>query len=169
MSRLSDTLQRTIDELGVTAAHLERSSDLPAMSIKSIFNGSHPRADRFDKLLSSIASLHLRVDLLIAYILDDTPATYTSAVETVLRAHLQPLLLHRKGPISTTAIVQELITTRPLSTATLARTVLDQMRHRLDAGDTILADWLAATGTLLTAIHLPNLSAAGDAQHPRVI
>jgi hypothetical protein len=155
MSRLSDTLQRTLDELNLAAAQLERNAELPAMTLAHIRKGSHPRADRFDKLLSSIASLHLRVDLLIAYILDDTPAAYTPDIELVLRTHLTDLLRSKEGTICTASIVQELSTTRPLSTATLARQVLDQMRHRLDAGDTILADWLADTGTLLTAIHLP--------------
>jgi hypothetical protein len=155
MSRLSDTLQRTLDELNISAAHLERQAALPAMSIKNIFNGSHPRADRFDKLLGSIATLSLRVDLLIAYILDDTPDTYTPSVESVLRGHLHTLLLAQEGPISTDTILQEVSPTRPLSTATKARQVLDQMRLRLDEGDTTLADWLADTGTLLAAVHLP--------------
>ena len=163
MSRLSDTLQRTLDELQLSAAQLERSSELPAMSIKNIFNGSHPRSDRFDKLLSSIPSLHHQVELLIAYVLDDSPSTYTPGLEIVLKEHLltQLRLTHH----SSTSIIQEDVTpyivssspTRPLTSATKARLVLDQMRLRLDAGDTILADWLADTGTLLTA---PHLSAA---------
>lgn len=160
MSRLADTLQRVLDELKFSAAHVERQAELPAMSVKNIFKGSHPRADRFDKLLRTISSLPLRVDLLIAYILDDTPDTYTPAIEAVLREHLHTILKAKEGPISTASIVQELSTSRPLSTATKARQVLDQMRQRLDEGDTTLADWLADTGTLLTAVHLPAESAS---------
>ena len=155
MSRLSDTLQRTLDELNLSAAQLERNADLPAMTLAHIRKGSHPRSDRFDKLLGSIATLSLRVELLIAYVLDDTPDTYTPALEAVLRQHLHTLLQAQEGPVSSSTIIQGLASVRPLSTATKARLVLDQMRTRLDEGDIILADWLADTGTLLAGIHLP--------------
>lgn len=158
MSRLSDTLQRTLDELKYSAAYLERQAELPAMSIKNIFNGAHPRADRFDKLLGAIASLTLRVELLIAYTLDDTPESYTPAMESVLRDHLYAVLKSTTETTITDNIVQEVAANRPLSTATKARQVLDDMRKRLDAGDIILADWLADTGVLLTAPHLPAQS-----------
>ena len=155
MSRLADTLQRTLDQLGLPAAHLERSADLPPMSVKNIYKGSHPRADRFEKLLSAIASLSHRVDLLIAYILDDTPASYAPDLEHLLRDQLYSLL-RAKQTTPGASIVQEAVAiARPLSAASRARQVLAGMARRLDEGDTVLADWLADTGELLTVAHLP--------------
>lgn len=156
MSRLSDTLQRTLDELQFTAAHLERQSSLPAMSIKSIYNGSHPRCDRFDRLLQAIPGLTHRVELVIAYTLDDTPESYREAVEAILRAHLYEWLhIATSEPAVTTLREAATATSRAISNATKARKVLADMGRRLDAGDTMLADWLADTGELLTAAHLP--------------
>lgn len=156
MSRLSDTLQRTLDELQQTAAGLERRAELPAMSIKNFFNGSHPRSDRFDRLLQAIPGLTHRTELLIAYILDDCPAAYTAAIEAILRDHLYAWLHARQAAPDTASIVQEItLLARPLSTATLARQVLTAMAQRLDEGDTLLAEWLADTGQLLTSAHLP--------------
>lgn len=140
MSRLSHTLKRTLDELQQTAAGLERRAELPAMSIKNIFNGSHPRSDRFDRLLQAIPSLTHRTELLIAYIVDDCPAAFAAGVGAVLRNHLNPWLQARQASPDT---------------ATLASRILVAMALRLDAGDTLLAGWLADTGRLLTNAHLP--------------
>ncbi len=156
MSRLSDTLQRTIDELQTSAAHIERTASLPAMSIKNIYNGSHPRCDRFDRLLQAIPGLTHRVELVIAYTLDDTPESYRDAVETILRTHLYDWLhIATSEPDSTTLRETATAASRAVSNATKARKVLADMGKRLDQGDTMLADWLADTGDLLTAPHLP--------------
>ncbi len=163
MSRLSDTLQRTLDEIPSSAAALERRAELPAMSIKNIFNGSHPRSDRFDQLLKAIPGLTHRTELLIAYILDDCPDTYTAATEAILRDHLYSWLQSRQSSPDTASIVQEItLLARPLSTATLARQVLTAMAQRLDEGDTLLAEWLADTGQLLTSAHLPATDPAPE-------
>jgi hypothetical protein len=152
MSRLADTLQRTLDELQFTAAHVERTADLPAMSLSHIRKGSHPRSDRFDRLLQAIPGLTHRIELLIAYILDDCPAAYVTSLEAILRDHLYPWLQARQAAPDNASIVQEVsLLARPLSTATLARQVLTAMAQRLDEEDTLLAEWLADTGQLLTA------------------
>lgn len=156
MSRLSDCLQRTLDELQIPAAHLERSASLPAMALTHMRKGSHPRCDRFDRLLQAIPGLTHRVELVIAYTLDDTPESYREAVEAILRAHLYEWLhVATSEPTVTTLRESATATSRAISNATKARQVLADMGRRLDAGDTMLADWLADTGELLTAAHLP--------------
>lgn len=158
MSRLSDTLQRTLDECRLTAAQLERSAGLPAMSVKSIHNGCHPRADRFAKLLSALPSLSDQVELLIAYTLDDSPETFTADLEQVLRLHLYEAarISHHITDDAPAVLRESAARNRPASIATRAREVLGAMHRRLDDGDTILAEWLADTGELLAAPHLSS-------------
>lgn len=157
MSRLSDTLQRTLDEHHRTAAQLERDAGLPAMSVKSIYNGSHPRADRFAKLLAALPSLSDQVELLIAYTLDDTPAPFCPDLEAVLRLHLyEAARCSRQLDETAAAILREDTPRRPAHAATRAREVLEAMARRLDQGDTLLAEWLADTGELLAAPHLSS-------------
>jgi nitric oxide reductase activation protein len=153
MSRLSEQLQLALDQLDLTARSLEARADLPHMTVSGISSGRHPRTERFEKLLAAIPSLEHRCKLLIAYVLDDAPESHCPAIEQILSEHL---LAWHQAHGTEDGVVQELPTRsyRPRSDASLARTVLDTMRHAIDSGDSELAHWLATTGQLLTAPHL---------------
>lgn len=120
-------------------------------------DNAHPRTERFEKLLAAIPRLDLRLSLLIAYTLDDTPESHRPAVEAVLNEHLMVWhQTHNPTEAEASAIVVEEATVyriRP-SAASQARQVLDAMRQAIDEGDTDLTHWLATTGQLLLAPHL---------------
>ena len=94
--------------------------------------------------------------MLIAYTLDDSPETFTADLEQVLRLHLYEAarISHDITDDAPAVLRESDARNRPVSIATRAREVLDAMHRRLDDGDTILAEWLADTGELLTAAHL---------------
>jgi nitric oxide reductase activation protein len=153
MSRLSTHLQLVLDEIPMTARALEQRAGLPTMTVRGIMDNAHPRTERFEKLLAAIPSIEHRCKLLIAYVLDDAPESHCPAIEQILSEHL---LAWHQAHGTEDGVVQELPTRsyRPRSDASLARTVLDTMRHAIDSGDSELAHWLATTGQLLTAPHL---------------
>ena len=153
MSRLSETLQITLDQLSLSGRGLEQRGELPAMTVGGIMEGRHPRTERFEKLLAAIPSLEHRCKLLIAYVLDDAPETQCPAIEQILNEHL---LAWHQAHGTKDGVVQDLPTRsyRPRSDASLARSVLDAMRQAIDSGDSDLTHWLATTGQLLTTPHL---------------
>jgi hypothetical protein len=157
MSRLSTHLQLALDELKCSARSLEQRAGLPPMTVRGIMDNAHPRTERFEKLLSAIPRLDLRLSLLIAYTLDDTPESQRPAVEAVLNEHL--MVWHQTHnptegeAIATIAEEATVYRIRP-SAASQARQVVDAMRQAIDEGDTDLTNWLATTGQLLLAPHL---------------
>lgn len=155
MSRLSEQLQLALDQLDLTARSLEARADLPHMTVSGISSGRHPRTERFEKLLAAIPSLEHRCRLLIAYVLDDAPETHCPALEQILNEHLLAWHQAHGQPVG---LVQEIapIGYKPQrSNATIAREVLEAMRTAIDCGDSELTHWLATTGRLLSAPHLP--------------
>ena len=157
MSRLAEQIQLTLDELGLPARTLEVRAGLPHMTVRGIVEGSHPRSERFDRLLAAIPRLDLRISLVTAYILDDCPASEVGAVEAILREHLMGWHTLHDVPVTSSAVVSEPEATYRAtpSKAALARVVLDKLRAAVDNGDSELSHWLATTGNLLTTPHLP--------------
>jgi hypothetical protein len=154
--------------MGISARALERHAKLPPMTMGLIKQGSHPRSDRFDRLLQAIPGITHRTELLIAYVLDDCPAAYTAATEAILREHLFPWLQARQADPDTTSRLDDAAPRcLPLSTATLARQVLSAMAQRLVESDARLADWLADPGQLLTAAHLPAKPLSPKSKRPQ--
>jgi hypothetical protein len=155
MSRLSTHLQLVLDEIPMTARALEQRAGLPTMTVRGIMDNAHPRTERFEKLLAAIPSLEHRCRLLIAYVLDDAPETHCPALEQILNEHLLAWHQAHGQPVG---LVQEIapIGYKPQrSNATIAREVLEAMRTAIDNGDSELTHWLATTGRLLSAPHLP--------------
>ena len=138
MSRLSDRLQQVLDQLGSTASALERSAELPAMTIAHMLRGVHPRSERFSKLLAVIPEPAAH-DLLVAYLLDDCPERWVPHVQ--IRMKGSPNEAATELPLNGNDTVGR-------TPATQARRVLDEMRSAIDSGDTELAKWLATTGQL---------------------
>ena len=143
----------------MSARGLEQRASLPSMTVRGIFDESHPRTERFERLLAAIPRLDLRIDLLIAYILDDTPESQRPGVEAVLREHL--LAWHQAHSTEATSpdhVAEVAPPYRlPLSDVALARAVIDALSRAIADGDQELTHWLATTGQLLTQPRLnPN-------------
>lgn len=115
------------------------------MTISGIIKqGAHPRAERMAKLLAAVPHDTAR-ELLTAYLLDDCPTDWVDRVTILVEA----------SDTSDSKLQEPTTSYRvQLSTAGLARQILAQMSAALDAGDTLLADWLATTGRLLVSPHL---------------
>jgi hypothetical protein len=156
MSRLSECLQLTLDELKLSGRGLEQAAGMPAMTVGGIMEGRHPRSERFDKLLAAIPRLDLRIRLITAYVLDDAPPSEVPALEAILQEHL--IIWHQQHDptVDDTRVAEPETAYRiTLSTAAQARLILDRLRAAVDAGDSELSHWLATTGHLLTSPHLP--------------
>jgi hypothetical protein len=151
MSRLSDCLALTLDALNLPAVELERLAELPLATLAHIKKGSHPRPDRFDRILAAIPSLQHRVNLAIAYVLDDSPAQLSEALEDILRGHLSAWLTehgHTDTAQPQTLREQAAAYGARLSQSARARKVLADMLTRVEGGDLLLTEWLADTGEL---------------------
>ena len=156
MSRLSECLQLTLDELKLSGRGLEQAAGMPAMTVGGIMEGRHPRSERFDKLLAAIPRLDLRLRLITAYVLDDAPPSEVPALEAILQEHLLTWHQQHDPTVDDTHVAEPETAYRvSLSTAAQARLILDRLRAAVDAGDSELSHWLATTGHLLTSPHLP--------------
>jgi len=90
MSYLAVKVRNYVTQPGVTALGLEKSADVPATTISNILRDSHPRPDRFGRLLRVLPS-QVAVEWLTAYLLDDVPDAWRERVQIIINGvHDEP-------------------------------------------------------------------------------
>jgi len=83
MSYLAVKVRNYVTQPGVTALGLEKSADVPATTISNILRDSHPRPDRFGRLLRVLPS-QVAVEWLTAYLMDDVPDAWRERVQIII-------------------------------------------------------------------------------------
>jgi hypothetical protein len=98
MSYLAVKVRNYVTQPGVTALGLEKSADVPATTISNILRDSHPRPDRFGRLLRVLPS-QVAVEWLTAYLLDDVPDAWRERVQIIINGvHDEPSTLCEPTP-----------------------------------------------------------------------
>lgn len=98
MSYLAVKVRNYVTQPGVTALGLEKSADVPATTISNILRDSHPRPDRFGRLLRVLPTA-VAIEWLTAYLLDDVPEQWRERVQIIINGvHDEPSTLREPEP-----------------------------------------------------------------------
>jgi hypothetical protein len=90
MSYLAVKVRNYVNQPGITAMGLEKSAGIPTATITHILRDSHPRPDRFGRLLRVLPS-QVAVEWLTAYLLDDVPDAWRERVQIIINGvHDEP-------------------------------------------------------------------------------
>jgi hypothetical protein len=98
MSYLAVKVRNYVNQPGITAMGLEKSAGIPTATITHILRDSHPRPDRFGRLLRVLPAA-VAIEWLTAYLLDDVPEQWRERVQIIINGvHDEPSTLREPEP-----------------------------------------------------------------------